>query len=137
MGRRTIPFLTPFRSMASRAARMPGGISDSRWTEIRSAPASAKASMYRTGFSIMRWTSRNMSVAFRRDLTTGGPMVMLETNIPSITSTWSQSAVSTRRISPPRSAKSAERIEGAILTIFVTFLSLSAAGQAGIIRISD
>ena len=37
-----------------------------------------------------------MSVAFRRDLTTGTPMLMFETNMPSITSTCSQSAELTR-----------------------------------------
>lgn len=42
-------------------------------------------------------------------------MLMLETNIPSITSTWSQSASRTRWTSRPRLAKSAERMEGAIV----------------------
>ena len=43
----------------------------SRWTDSKSAPALAKASMYRTGFSIIRWTSKNLSVTRRRDFTTG------------------------------------------------------------------
>src|SRR2546427_3912367 len=44
-------------------------------------------------------------------------MVMLGTNRPSMTATWSWSAppASTRAMSWPRAAKSAERIEGAIL----------------------
>src|ERR1700733_4500272 len=48
---------------------------------------------------------------------TTGPMVMLGTNRPSITSTWIQSApaVSTELISSPNRAKSADRIEGAIM----------------------
>ena len=45
-----------------------------------------------------------------------GPKVMLGTKWPSMTSTWIQSApaASTARISSPRRAKSAARIEGAI-----------------------
>ena len=75
---------------------MPVGWSASRWTDRRSAPARAKASTYRTGLSIIRCTSRNMSVHLRIDFTTGTPMVMLGTKQPSITSTWSQSAEDTR-----------------------------------------
>src|SRR5262245_25066737 len=50
--------------------------------------------------------------------TTGGPIVMFGTNIPSMTSTWSQSApaASTAAISSPSLAKSAERIDGATRT---------------------
>src|SRR5580700_5423243 len=48
---------------------------------------------------------------------TTGPMVMLGTKRPSITSTWIQSApaVSTARTSSPNRAKSADRIEGAMM----------------------
>ena len=66
-----------------------------------------------------------MSVAFRRDLTTGTPMLMFETNMPSITSTCSQSAELTRWTSRPRSAKSADRMEGAMRVIvqFIPFFA--------------
>ena len=47
---------------------------------------------------------------------------MLGTNSPSITSTCSQSAEDTRRMSRSRLAKSAERMEGAILIIFLPLL---------------
>src|SRR5271165_5638051 len=72
--------------------------------------------MYSSGFSIMRWQSSVTSTAFRKDATTGGPMVMLGTKCPSITSTW-------RTVAPPciaalassaRRAKSADKMEGAI-----------------------
>src|SRR5262245_474924 len=47
--------------------------------------------------------------------TTTGPMVRFGTKRPSITSTWSWSAsASTRAISSPSAAKSADRIDGAI-----------------------
>ena len=47
--------------------------------------------------------------------TTSGPIVMLGTKWPSITSTWIQSApaASTSWISWPRWAKSADRMDGA------------------------
>src|SRR5581483_2545216 len=79
------------------------------------APASTKAGTYRSGFSIIRCTSSGRSVALRNDATTGGPMVILGTKCPSITSTCSSEA-------PPSAAactcsasraKSAERMDGA------------------------
>src|ERR1035441_577350 len=53
------------------------------------------------------------------DLTTGGPMVILGTKWPSMTSRWSMEAPprSTDAISPASRAKSADRIEGTISTI--------------------
>src|SRR5712692_8663688 len=83
-----------------------------------SAPASAKASTYRSGFSIIRCTSRVSWVALRSEATTGTPIEMLGTKWPSITSTWSIRAppCSTARISSPREAKFAARMEGAIWT---------------------
>ena len=53
----------------------------------------------------------------RKARTAGGPKVRFGTKWPSITSTWIQSAPwrSTAAISAPKLAKSAERIEGAIL----------------------
>ena len=63
----------------------------------------------------MRWQSSGRLVTLRSDATTGGPMVMLGTKCPSITSTWIRLAPpsSTQRISSARRAKSADRIEGA------------------------
>src|ERR1019366_315456 len=72
--------------------------------------------MYSSGFSIIRWQSRGTSTALRSDATTGGPIVILGTKCPSITSTW-------RRVAPPRTAslassarraKSADNMDGAI-----------------------
>ena len=69
----------------------------------------------------MRCTSRNMSVALRRDLSTGRPMEIFGTNSPSITSTCSQSAPAafTSAASSPNLQKSDAKIEGAILIILV------------------
>ena len=55
-------------------------------------------------------------VTLRTASTTSGPMVMLGTNRPSMTSTWIQSApaASTARTSSASRPKSAERIEGAM-----------------------
>src|SRR5215471_17107929 len=63
----------------------------------------------------MRWTLRGLAVERRMALSTTGPMVMLGTKRPSITSTWIQSApaMSTARTSSPRRAKSADSIDGA------------------------
>jgi len=54
--------------------------------------------------------------AFRIAATTDGPMVMLGTKRPSITSTWSMSApaFSTARTSSASRPKSAERSDGAM-----------------------
>ncbi len=108
---------------------MRAGWSASRWTLSRSAPALQNWPIYRAGLSTIRCTSKNMSVCLRMDSTTGTPMVMLGTNMPSITSTWSQSAADTRPISRSKLQKSAERMEGAILTIiFPSFPKISALG---------
>src|SRR5207244_4517999 len=71
----------------------------------------------RPGSTSSRGTSRGSRVRLRIAATTTGPIVMLGTKRPSITSTWSWSAppASTRAMSWPRAAKSADRIEGAIL----------------------
>ena len=63
--------------------------------------------------------SKNMSVWERRLLTTGNPIVILGTNSPSMTSTCSQSAPAARTssTSPARLQKSADSIDGAILTM--------------------
>ena len=83
---------------------------------MMSAPASAKASRNGSTGEIIRWTSNGLAVCGRSAFTTAGPMVMLGTKWPSITSTWIQSApaASIARTSSPSRAKSADRIEGAI-----------------------
>ena len=87
-GLRTTPARFPWARMRSRALPVFSSLSASTWTVTTSAPAWQNCSTYRTGRSIIRWTSRIMSVAFRMDWTTGMPMVMLGTKTPSITSTW-------------------------------------------------
>ncbi len=88
----------------------------STWTLMRSAPARAKSSRKRSGSTIIRWRSSGICVHLRIAFTTAGPMVMLGTNWPSMTSTCSMSApaASTAFTSSPRRAKSAARIDGAI-----------------------
>src|ERR1035441_3122616 len=66
-------------------------------TEIRLAPASAKAGMKASGSSIIRWQSSGSLVMGRSALTMGGPKVMLGTKWPSMTSMWTM-------VPPPRSA---------------------------------
>src|SRR5205823_7214954 len=63
----------------------------------------------------MRWQSSGTSVTWRNDFTTGGPMVMLGTKWPSITSTCSSvpPPCSAACASSARRAKSADKIEGA------------------------
>mmetsp|Transcript_11334 Transcript_11334/g.21374 ORF Transcript_11334/g.21374 Transcript_11334/m.21374 type:complete len:257 (-) Transcript_11334:161-931(-) len=103
----------------------------SQWTEMMSAPALAKSSTRCSGSTIMRWQSSTASgCAFLRAETTPGPMVMLGTKRPSMTSTWTQSAPAFRTspTSWPRLAKSADRIEGETWTVFSIVLSFSARG---------
>ena len=88
LGLSTTPAFLPLAWILSMAAWMFSGVSDSRCTVTRSAPASQNWSTYRTGSTIIRCTSKNMSVTLRMDCTTGMPMEMLGTNTPSITSTW-------------------------------------------------
>src|SRR5215469_14819767 len=66
----------------------------------------------------MRCTSTGFRVARRTASTTTGPIVMLGTKRPSITSTWIQSAPasSTARTSSASRPKSADRIDGATIT---------------------
>ena len=61
-------------------------------------------------------TSSGFFVRRRSAFTTSGPMVILGTKCPSITSTWIQSApaASTDCTSSPSLAKSADRIDGAM-----------------------
>src|SRR5687768_15664230 len=71
----------------------------------------------------MRWQSRGFFVWGRSARTTFGPMVMLGTKRPSITSTWIQSApaASTARTSSPSRLKSALRMEGATSTMALPY----------------
>lgn len=114
-----IPTFSPFSFILCTAAWM--SPSASQWTVMASHPASAKASMYLTGSSIIRWASKNLSEYPLTALITGGPNVMLGTNLPSITSRWIQSApaLSVLAISSPSLEKSADRIEGDTLVIRV------------------
>ena len=72
-----------------------------------------------------------------------GPMVMLGTKWPSMTSTWiqSQPAASMARTSSPSRAKSAERIDGAMMMSRAIFQCLSALprllGQPAITAFAD
>src|SRR5262245_44308269 len=81
-----------------------------------SAPAAANASMKGSAGAIIRCTSSTFLVWGRIAFTTPGPMLMLGTKCPSMTSTCTQSqpAASMARTSSPSRAKSAERIDGAI-----------------------
>ena len=111
------PTFSPLSLILSTAARM--SPSASQCTVMASQPASAKASMYLTGSSIIRWASKNLSEYLLTALMTGGPNVMFGTNIPSITSRWIQSApaLSVLAISSPSLEKSADRMEGDTLVI--------------------
>src|SRR3989338_3209832 len=85
---------------------------------MMSAPASANTSMYLSGSEIIRWTSNGSFVAFLIEATIAGPKVMFGTKCPSITSTCSSSTCfSTFFTSSPSLEKSAESIDGAILTM--------------------
>src|SRR5260370_41398694 len=66
----------------------------------------------------MRCTSKGSLLCLRSAFTTIGPMVRLGTKWPSMTSTWIQSAPAavTASTSLPSSAKSADRMEGAMRT---------------------
>ena len=113
-GLRATPAFFPSSRMRA-TTRWRWGVA-SAWTVRMSAPAFAKSSTYRSGSTIIRWTSRGAVAAFRIAATTAGPMVMLGTKRPSITSTWSRSApaFSTARTSSARRPKSAERSDGAM-----------------------
>jgi hypothetical protein len=70
----------------------------------------------------------DIRIAGRIAFTTSAPMVMLGTKWPSMTSIWIQSApaLSTARTSSPSLAKSAERIDGAMMISCVMALSYMA-----------
>ena len=112
-----IPAFSPLALILSMAPMM--SPSASQCTVIASHPASANASTYLTGSSIIRWASKNFPEDPLTAFTTGGPNVMLGTNIPSITSRWIQSApaLSTLATSSPSFEKSADRMDGDTLVI--------------------
>ncbi len=89
------------------------------WTIIWSAPALTKSSIYFSGSTIIKWTSRNMLVIGLIAATTPGPKLILGTKRPSITSIWipwtPASCASTT--ASPNFVKSADNIEGSIFTI--------------------
>src|SRR5229473_7736622 len=85
-------------------------------TEIQLAPASAKAAMKSSGFSIIKWQSKGtLEIVLRSEATTGGPIVRFGTKCPSITSRWSTVPPPSMAASAsaPSCAKLAERMEGA------------------------
>src|SRR5579863_6274599 len=86
---------------------------------MTSAPALAKSSMYCAGLVIIRWASSGSRVQRRTASTTIGPIVMLGTKWPSMTSIWMRCApaASASRTCSPRRVKSADRIDGTILII--------------------
>ena len=83
--------------------------------------------------AIIKWTSSGLAVCGRIAFTTAGPIVMLGTKWPSITSTWIQSApaASIARTSSPNLAKSALRIDGAMRTGCCMRVRLSGAHESG------
>mmetsp|Transcript_22958 Transcript_22958/g.78164 ORF Transcript_22958/g.78164 Transcript_22958/m.78164 type:complete len:247 (+) Transcript_22958:184-924(+) len=91
-------------------------------TEMMSLPALAKSATRSSGSTIMRCVSSTLSVTGRRASTTSGPMVMLGTKRPSITSMWIHSApaLSTACTSSPSLAKLALRMDGDTMTLFLS-----------------
>src|SRR5210317_17814 len=87
------------------------------WAVRISAPASAYASIYGSTGAIIKCTSITVFTWGRNALTAGGPKVRFGTKCPSMTSICTQSApcASIARISAPKLAKSADKMDGAIL----------------------
>src|SRR6516225_4206564 len=81
----------------------------------------------------MRCTLMGFVVDRRMASSTTGPIVMLGTNRPSITSTWTQSApaASTARTSSPSRVKSAANTDGATMIggVGAGILALSTGGD--------
>ena len=110
----------PARQPSSRIAlsvRLVCGVA-SAWKVIESAPALANSSMWRSGLSIIRWTSMAPPASWTWSAiepATSGPIVIGGTKWPSITSTWITLAPAaiTSATCEPSIEKSAERIEGA------------------------
>mmetsp|Transcript_9760 Transcript_9760/g.26355 ORF Transcript_9760/g.26355 Transcript_9760/m.26355 type:complete len:286 (-) Transcript_9760:127-984(-) len=105
----------------------------SQCTEMMSAPALAKSSTRCSGSTIIKWQSSSASGSFLRSAsTTKGPMVMLGTNRPSMTSTCTQSAPALRTSSTswPNFEKSADKMDGEIFTVFGPVRRASTRGFA-------
>ena len=84
-----IPARQPSSRIAARV-RLACGVASS-WKVIESAPASAKASMWRSGASIIRWTSTTPPASCTWSAiedATSGPIVIGGTKWPSMTSKW-------------------------------------------------
>src|SRR5262249_36181751 len=97
----------------------------SQWTMNESEPASTNSSKKKSGSVIIKCVSRGRCVTLRSDLTMGAPMERLGTKWPSITSTWMRSAAarSAWATCSPNRAKSAARIDGAILMALFCIVS--------------
>ena len=111
---------TPARQPSSRIAcrvRLACGVASS-WKVIESAPALANSSIWRSGASIIRWTSTPPPASWTwsaMPARTSGPIVIGGTKWPSITSKWITRAPASITSSTwaPSLPKSAERIDGA------------------------
>mmetsp|Transcript_2339 Transcript_2339/g.5114 ORF Transcript_2339/g.5114 Transcript_2339/m.5114 type:complete len:259 (+) Transcript_2339:173-949(+) len=127
-GLSTTPDLTP-RSLIWFSVRCRWMVAaPSQCTEMMSLPALAKSATRSSGSTIMRCVSSGLSVMGRSASTTSGPMVMLGTNRPSMTSTCTQShpASSIAFTCAPSSAKLAERMDGETMISFLENLSTRA-----------
>ena len=109
------PARTPAARIAATVAAT--SVSASTCTVMPLAPARTNSATCRSGCWIMRCTSSGRAVARRSASTTRGPMVIGGTKLPSITSTWIQSApaAATARTSSASRPKSADRMEAAIV----------------------
>src|SRR6267378_712657 len=100
-------------------------------TVSMSAPRAANSARYFSGSTIIRCRSSGSRVRLRIASRIGKPIVMFGTKRPSITSMWiwSAPAASTRAISSARTPKSADRIEGAILTALLISRAVQPDGR--------
>src|ERR1700761_4648439 len=97
----------------------------SAWKVIESAPALANSSIWRSGASIIMWTSIAPPASWTRSAiapATSGPIVIGGTKCPSMMSTWMTRAPASIPSSTcePSLAKSAERIDGATRGVAVS-----------------
>ncbi len=118
-GLMTAPHFTPAARMAlSVCARFSPHAS--ACTVMYPAPASAKSAILAAGFTTMRCTSSGSDVCRLTAATICEPKVMRGTNEPSMMSQWIMSAphFSSFSTAAPTAAKSADRIDGAILILF-------------------
>src|SRR4051812_695151 len=111
-----IPARQPDSRTAARV-RLACGVA-SAWKVIESAPALANSSIWRSGASIIRWTSTTPPASWTWSAIpprTSGPIVIGGTKCPSITSKWITRAPASITAPTwwPRRPMSAERIDGA------------------------